>query len=165
MRLGPFIMTLASCIHWSNIVRIAFPVVVWTTIGRFSIPSLQIDLGAQKLKPKFLVWCKNCVQHWPTRTNYTPTRNHHGSLLCQNPTTMQTVTYLHIFVHIKPLSNATNHIDVPHGHPWEKPKNPISIDSSTCLHVRSLAPDLTPCATKDSWLTNQIMDTHDTMKA
>ena len=41
-------------------------------IGRFGIPSLQIDFGAQKLKPKFSVRCKNCIQHQPNQTDYAP---------------------------------------------------------------------------------------------
>ena len=32
-------------------------------IGRFGVPSLQVGFGAQKLKLKFSVLCKNCVQH------------------------------------------------------------------------------------------------------
>ena len=64
------------------------------------------------------------------------------------------------------LSNqATNHTNVPYGHSWEKPKNSISIGSSTCLYVQSLAPNLTPCVAKDSWLTNRIMGTCTTIKA
>ena len=75
------------------------------------------------------------------------------------------MTYLHRFVHIKHSPNETNHTDVPHGHSWEKPNKSVSIGSNTCLHVRSLAPDLTPCIAKDSWLTNRIMGTHAAMKA
>ena len=44
-------------------------------IGRFGVPSLQVGFGAQKLKPKFSIRCKNCVQHWPSRTDYTPTKH------------------------------------------------------------------------------------------
>lgn len=41
----------------------------------------------------------------------------------------------HRSVQIEPLPVETNHIDVLHGIPRQKPKNPISIGISMCLHT------------------------------
>ena len=63
---------------------------------------------------------------------------HHGLVLCQNPTTKQTVTKLLKFMHIKPLPKKTNHTDVPHGLLREKPKSLASIECSMHLHALPL---------------------------
>ena len=55
--------------------------------------------------------------------------SHHGSVLCQNPTTKQIVTYILRFVHIKLLPNETNHTGMPHGISQEKLRIRDSIDS------------------------------------
>ena len=57
----------------------------------------------------------------------TPSRSHHGFVLCQNPTTKQAVTYLFRFVHIKPSPDETNTTDVLHDHLREKPISPATI--------------------------------------
>ena len=70
----------------------------------------------------------------------TASSSHHGAVLCQNPTTKQTVTYLLRFVHIKPSLDETNTADMLHGLPRPKPKNSAPIDSCTCHHAHTMAP-------------------------
>ena len=76
-------------------------------------------------------------------------RTHHGSVLCQNPTTKQTMTKLLKFMHIKPLPNKTNHTDVPHGLLQEKPKSLASIECSMHLHALPLFRPTSPRADMD----------------
>ena len=46
----------------------------WNQMQLVSLAFLRYKsvLVLNMLKPKFSVWCKNCLQHRPNRTNYTP---------------------------------------------------------------------------------------------
>ena len=86
-------------------------------------------------------------------------RSHHGSVLCQNPTTKQFVPLPIRSMHIKHFPNETNKTDGLHGISRPKPKNLTSNGSCMRHHVRTLALGTITCAVKDSRLPARIWAT------
>ena len=76
-------------------------------------------------------------------------RSHHGSILCQNPKTKQTVTKLLRLMHIKPSPNKTNHTDMPHGLLQEKPRSLASTECRMHLYVLLLFQPTSPSIAMD----------------
>ena len=82
--------------------------------------------------------------------------SHHGSVLCQNLTTKQSVPLPIRSVHIKPLTDETNKTEMLHDISQPKPKNPTSNGSRTRHHVGTTAPGTITRAVEDSWLPARI---------
>ena len=79
-------------------------------------------------------------------------RSHHGSMLCQNPTTKQFVPLPIRSVHIKPLPIETDPTDVLLGLPRGKPRNSVNRNLATSLHELQLAPEYLLLAISESLL-------------
>ena len=85
--------------------------------------------------------------------------SHHSSVLCQNPTTKQSVPLPIRSVHIKPLPDETSKTDVLHGISRPKPKNSTSNGNRTPHHAWTTTPGTITCTAEDSQLLARILAT------
>ena len=83
-------------------------------------------------------------------------RSHHGSMLCQNPTTKQSVPLPIRSVHIKPSPVKTDPTDVLLGLPRGKPRNLVNQNLATHPHAPQLASEYLPHVTSESSLVDLL---------
>ena len=82
--------------------------------------------------------------------------SHHSSVLCQNPTTKQSVPLPIRFVHIKPSPVETDPTNVLLGLPRGKPRNPVNRNLTMRPYVPLLAPEYLSLATLESLLADLL---------